>query len=78
MTASAPCLIYVILVSTLLNATDVEERTTAYTMPVPMPEPPPVQKRTLPLKISGLNVVVDSTTGATKAFWDMLNIDGWG
>ena len=31
-----------------------------------IPDPPPVQNKTLPLNISGLNIVEESTTGATN------------
>ena len=39
--------------------------TTASVMALQMPEPPPVQKSTLPLKMSSLNTDVESTAGAS-------------
>jgi hypothetical protein len=36
-------------------------------MPRHIPEPPPVQNRTLPLNMSGLKTAVESTIGATEA-----------
>ena len=52
-----------------------QTRTTASVMPLQMPEPPPVQKSTLPLKMSGLNTSVESAMGAaTAGLGDML---GW-
>ena len=35
-------------------------------MPRHIPEPPPVQKRTFPLKISGLKTAVESTIGTSE------------
>ena len=37
------------------------ELTTASVMALQMPDPPPVQKRTLPLKMSFLKTAVEST-----------------
>jgi len=48
--------------------------TTASVMPRHIPEPPPVQKRTFPLNISGLNTALESMSGATNGFADM---NGW-
>lgn len=42
-------------------------RTTASVIPLQIPEPPPVQNNTLPLKISSLKMAEESTTGATYA-----------
>ena len=41
------------------------ELTTASVMALQMPEPPPVQKRTLPLKMSSLNTDVELTAGGS-------------
>lgn len=40
-------------------------------MPRHIPEPPPVQKRTFPLKISGLKTAVESTIGTSYGEGDM-------
>ena len=40
--------------------------TIASVMPRQIPEPPPVQNRTFPLKISSLNMVVEATAGRTS------------
>ena len=39
----------------------VQKHTIASVMPRQMPEPPPVQKSTFPLKMSGLNTAVEYT-----------------
>lgn len=41
--------------------------TIASVIPRHIPDPPPVQKRTFPLKISGLNIAVESTIGTSCA-----------
>jgi hypothetical protein len=47
-------------------------RTIASVMPLQIPLPPPVQKRTLPLNMSGLNVAARSTAGADVRWTDIL------
>lgn len=45
--------------------------TIASVIPRHIPDPPPVQKRTFPLKISGLKIAVDSTIGTSCGEGDM-------
>ena len=40
-------------------------RTTASVMPLQIPDPPPVQNKTFPLKMSSLKTALESTTGKT-------------
>ena len=42
-----------------------ETLTIASVIPRHIPDPPPVQKTTFPLKISGLKIAVDSTIGTS-------------
>lgn len=46
--------------------------TIARVISLQMPEPPPVQNRTLPLNKSSLKTAVESTSGTTKGFGDMV------
>ena len=41
-------------------------RTTASVIPLQIPDPPPVQNKTFPLKISSLKIVLESTIGKTN------------
>jgi hypothetical protein len=71
MTAEAPYCIYSHAVREKARA-HVCGRTIASVMPLQIPLPPPVQKRTLPLNMSGLNVAARSTAGADVRWTDML------
>jgi hypothetical protein len=71
MTAEAPYCIYSHTVRDQ-NRLYVGERTIASVMPLQIPLPPPVQKRTLPLNMSGLNVAARSTAGAEVRWTDIL------
>jgi hypothetical protein len=71
MTAEAPYCIYSHAVREKARA-HVCGRTIASVMPLQIPLPPPVQKRTLPLNMSGLNVAARSTAGADVRWTDIL------
>jgi hypothetical protein len=45
-------------------------------MPRHIPEPPPVQKRTFPTKMSGLKTAVESTMGVTKGVDIARSLEG--
>ena len=62
-TAFAPCFICAIqsVLISKLTSNWMQKHTIASVMPRQMPEPPPVQKSTFPLKMSGLNTAVEYT-----------------
>lgn len=50
-------------------------RTIDSTMLLHIPEPPPVQKRTLPAKMSGLNTAFESMTGVPVSGVDLVMVE---
>ena len=49
--------------------------TIASVIPRHIPDPPPVQKTTFPLKMSGLKIAVDSTIGTSYGGGDMVPVN---